>query len=87
MFDELLSAVGVKDISEIGEMLVQVVGRHVVLITNMQGVLLLSENEIQVKASKHQKAIIKGDFLEVSAMNKNDITISGRIFSVEFEGI
>ena len=87
MIDEFLGAIGANDIADIGEMVCQSVGNHLIVITNMQGLLLLTDTEIQVKADKRQKAIVRGEFLEVSTLNKNDITISGRILSVSFEGI
>ena len=87
MLDEFLGAIGAKDIVDIGDMVCQAVGNHLIVITNMQGILSLGDTEIQVKSSKHQKATIKGEFLEVSALNKNDITISGRISSLSFEGM
>ena len=87
MIDDLLEAVGAKDIADIGEMVLELVGNKVVVISNMLGVLMLDSNEIHVKASKHQKAVIKGEMLEVREMNKNEMTIAGRIHSVHMEAL
>ena len=85
MIDELLDAVGVSDVSRVGEMVLLVMGGKSIAIENMLGLLTLDESMIVVKASKHQKVIIEGEMLEVLSLTKNDISIRGRILSVRYE--
>ena len=85
MIDELLDAVGVSDVSRVGEMVLLVMGGKSIAIENMLGLLTLDESMIVVKASKHQKVIIEGEMLEVVSRTKNDISIRGRILSVRYE--
>ena len=85
MIDELLDAVGVSDVSRVGEMVLLVMGGKSIAIENMLGLLTLDESMIVVKASKHQKVIIEGEMLEVLSLTKNDISIRGRLLSVRYE--
>ena len=87
MIDEFLEAVGVKDISEIGKVVAHLVGSELIEISNMLGLVSLSDDEIVVRADKHRNLKICGDFLNVLSMNKNDIVVKGRIKKVEFEGL
>lgn len=84
MLDEILKTVGAKDIADIGQMFVQMVGTHVVVITNMNGLLELSSTQVVVRANKHQKFVISGENLECSELNKTEVTVKGRINSLEF---
>ncbi len=86
MFDELLSAIGAKDIAEIGETMVAIVGSRLVAVSNMQGLLFLSDEEIRFKGEKGKVIAVLGEFLVVKEFNKNDLVISGRISCVKFGG-
>jgi len=85
MLDEILKAVGVKDIAEINEPMVSAVGNHVVVVTNACGLISLADNMVEVKGNKSYKIVISGDLLECGMFNKNEIQVSGRINSVSWE--
>lgn len=87
MIDELLSAIGAKDIAEIGETMVSIVGTRLVAVSNMQGLLSLSDEEIRFKGEKGKVISVFGEFLVVKEFNKNDIVVSGRISGVKFGGV
>ena len=85
MVDDILKAVGVKDIASIGEPIVQVVGMNTLNILNMQGVVLLENCEILLKGNKNFNIRIIGENLVCKMMNKNEATIVGRIENVSWE--
>lgn len=59
-----------------------VYGKNRVLIENHKGILHYSENIIEVNA-RGMTVKILGDELSISAMDKNDMLITGRILSLE----
>lgn len=65
-----------------GSAKLSVYGKSKVLVENHKGILLYSENEIQLSA-KGMSVRILGDELSIAAMDKNDMLITGRILSVE----
>ena len=85
MLDEILQAVGVKDLASINEPMVSVVGNHVLVITHSAGLISLSETKIEVKGNKSYKIVVSGDNLECGMFNKNEIQVSGRINTVSWE--
>lgn len=85
MLDDLLLAVGVKDITEISQPLVQMVSDNILYVCNMKGVRKLSDDEVVVCLSKKQNLKIMGSQLKCKMLNKNEITIQGKICSVVFE--
>ena len=83
MIDDILKAVS--DIAKINVPLVQVVDNKTVCVLNMQGVIMLEKHEILLRATKNYNIQILGQDLVCKMMNKNEITISGRINSVFWE--
>ena len=73
---DVLSDVGV------GSAKLSVYGKNRVLIENHKGILHYSENIIEVNA-RGMTVKILGDELSISAMDKNDMLITGRILSLE----
>ncbi len=69
------------DIS-VGSAKLSVYGKSKVLIENHKGILHYGENEIELNA-KGMTIRILGDELSISAMDKNDMLITGRILSLE----
>lgn len=69
------------DIS-VGSAKLSVYGKSKVLIENHKGILHYGENEIELNA-KGMTVRILGDELSISAMDKNDMVITGRILSLE----
>jgi len=84
MLSEFFDAVGISEISKIQGVRVQMVSNSIVLVSNMLGILTLEQDKIELKADKNQLLIIEGDYLEVITLNKNDISVRGRIRSVNF---
>ena len=85
MIDEVLSAVGVKDLADIQEATVTVIGGKTVVVTNMLGILELSDTKIVFKAAKNKNIAILGEYMEVLLLNKHEITIRGRINLVDYK--
>lgn len=73
---DVLSEVGV------GSAKLSVYGRSKVLIENHKGIAHYGENEIELNA-KGMTVRILGDGLSISAMDKDDMLITGRILSLE----
>lgn len=69
------------DIS-VGAAKLSIYGKKRVLIENHKGILHYSENEIILNA-KGMTVKILGDGITISAMDKKDMLITGRILSVE----
>lgn len=69
------------DIS-VGSAKLCVYGKSKVLIENHKGILHYGENEIELNA-RGMTIRILGDELSISAMDKNDMLITGRILSLE----
>lgn len=69
------------DIS-VGSAKLSVYGKSKVLIENHKGILHYGENEIELNA-RGMTIRILGDELSISAMDKNDMLITGRILSLE----
>ena len=69
------------DIS-IGAAKLSIYGKNRVLIENHRGILHYSENEI-ILSAKGMTVRILGDGIAISAMDKKDMLISGKILSVE----
>lgn len=65
-----------------GSAKLSVYGKSKVLIENHRGILHYGENEIELSA-KGMTIRILGDELSISAMDKNDMLITGRIISLE----
>ena len=59
-------------------------GRHGVLIENHCGIITYEDTVIAVDCGG-MKAVIRGDDLSLGAMDKQDMLITGRILSIEFE--
>ena len=85
MIDELLKAVGATDIMKISEPIVQAVGCNCILVSNMQGLLTLESDQILLRATKNYNIRIIGSGLICKMMNKNEITVSGKLDSVTWE--
>ena len=85
MLDEILKVVGVKDISDINEPIIQLVGNHAISITNACGLLVLEETRVEIRAGKSYKIIITGESLETNMISKHEISLQGRIISVAFD--
>jgi len=85
MIDEVLEAIGVKDLANIQEAIITIVGGKTVVVTNMLGVLELSDTKIVLKASKNKNVAIFGEYMEVMLLNKHEITIRGRIFTIDYK--
>ena len=71
------------DIS-VGAAKLSIFGKNRVLIENHKGILHYSENEILLNA-KGMTVRILGDGIAISAMDKKDMLITGRILSVELD--
>lgn len=69
------------DIS-MGTAKLSIYGKSRVLIENHKGIVHYSENEIELSA-KGMTVKILGDGLGISAMDKNDMLVTGKILSVE----
>ena len=69
------------DIS-VGSAKLSVYGNSKVLIENHKGILHYGENQIELNA-RGMTIRILGDELSISAMDKNDMLITGRILSLE----
>lgn len=69
------------DIS-IGTAKLSIYGKSRVLVENHKGILHYSENEIELSA-RGMSIKMLGDGLSISAMDKDDMLITGRILSVE----
>lgn len=69
------------DIS-VGSAKLSVYGKSKVLIENHKGILHYGENQIELNA-RGMTIRILGDELSISAMDKNDMLITGRILSLE----
>lgn len=65
-----------------GSAKLSVYGKSKVLIENHRGILHYGENEIELSA-KGMTVRILGDELSISAMDKNDMLVTGRIISLE----
>ena len=65
-----------------GTVKLSVYGKNRVLIENHKGILHYSENIIEVNA-RGMTVKILGDELSISAMDKNDMLITGRILSLK----
>jgi len=85
MIDELLKSVGVDEIVKISEPIVQTVGNRCLLISNMQGILELEQDRLLVKATKNYNILILGSGLICKMMNKNEVSVAGKIMSVSWE--
>ena len=85
MLDELFKAVGVKDLTNISEPIINMVGNHLVIVTNSMGIMDLSDSLVCVKADKTKKIIIEGEFLECMMLNKSEVQVKGRILDVRWE--
>ena len=85
MFDDILKAVGVNDLAKISEPVVQVVGTKTICVLNMLGVVLLSSDEILLRATKNYNIRICGQNLVCKMMNKNETIVSGRISNISWE--
>lgn len=66
----------------VGSARLSVYGKTKVLIENHKGILHYGENEIELNA-KGMTIRVLGDELSISAMDKNDMLITGRILSLE----
>ena len=59
-------------------------GRRRVLIENHCGIITYDDTVIAVDCGG-MKAVIRGDDISLGAMDKQDMLITGRILSIEFE--
>lgn len=59
-------------------------GRRKVLVENHKGIINYEENLIAVDCGS-MKINIRGDGLSLSAMDRDDMLIKGRILSIDFE--
>lgn len=59
-------------------------GRRRVLIENHSGIITYEDTVIAVDCGG-MKTVIRGDGLSLGAMDKQDMLITGRILSIEFE--
>ena len=66
----------------LGAAKIVIYGKRSVLVENHKGILNYSENEIVLNA-KGMTVRILGEGIAISAMDKNDMLISGGILSVE----
>ena len=67
-----------------GTVKLSVYGRRKVLVENHKGIIRYEETLITVNGGS-MRINIRGDGLHLGAMDKEDMLIKGRIFSVDFE--
>ena len=84
MIDEILDMAGVKDLSRFNDVMITVLGTKRIVVTNIGGVMELSDSEIVLNVNNSQKLLIVGEYLAVKEMNKNEIVVDGRILKIEF---
>ena len=65
---------------------VEMTGNREVFVENHKGILEMSENEVVLCFGKGEKLHVTGTDITVSAMNSEEIRLSGRIESVGFGG-
>lgn len=68
----------------LGDTKLSLCGRTRLLIENHRGIISYGENVTEI-ACGSAKLIVRGDGLRLSAMDKHDMLISGRILALEFE--
>ena len=61
-----------------------VTGRRQALIENHRGIINYDENTVTVSCEGYRLSI-RGDDMRLEGMNDNDMLLTGRILSVEFE--
>lgn len=61
-----------------------VTGRRQVFIENHKGIINYDENTVTISCEGY-RLNIRGDDLRLDGMNRNDMLLTGRILSVEFE--
>lgn len=54
---------------------------------NNLGIVSFDENQIVIKYNKHQKAIICGENMVITLLDKNNVTAEGRIVELRIENI
>lgn len=87
MLDELLSTIGGKDVLSFGEPIVQLVSNHCCIILNCNGLLELEDSFVVVKGTKNYNIRVNGENLICKTLNKNELTIVGRILNVCLESL
>lgn len=87
MLDDLLSLLAGKDVLSFGEPIVQLVSNHHVIILNCLGLIELEREYVKVKGTKNYNIRVCGENLICKTMNKNEITISGRINNISLESL
>ena len=68
-----------------GEIHIELAGRGEVLCENHKGILLLSEEEVEISLGRETFSVV-GEGLTVLAMNANEVRIRGRINGISFNG-
>lgn len=69
-----------------GEALISMEGRHSLVIENYRSILLYTENEVKIQA-RTCRISIRGKGLSIVYYDKEEMKITGRITSVELDGI
>ena len=67
-----------------GALKLTVTGRSRMLLENHKGIINYEENMISVDCGG-MSLTVRGDSLSLGAMNKDDMLITGRFISIEFE--
>lgn len=70
----------------LGEALISMEGRHSLVIENYRNILLYTENEVRIQA-KNCRICIRGKRLSIVYYDKEEMKITGRIDSVELDGV
>ena len=70
----------------LGEALISIEGRHSLVIENYRNILMYTENEVKIQA-KTCRILVRGKGLSIVYYDKDEMKISGRITSVELDGI
>ncbi|MEG0369915.1 MAG: YabP/YqfC family sporulation protein [Hungatella sp.] len=70
----------------LGEVLLSIVGRQVVLIENYKSIILYADHCVKLQ-TKNGKLTINGEHLIIEYYTKDEMKITGRIRSVELDGV
>ncbi len=63
---------------------VEITGGQKLTVENHKGLLACGENEIRV-AGRHINLTIRGDSLVLETMSSRELSVTGRIFGLDFE--
>lgn len=85
MFDNLISELGDNQISP--NAMIGIIDNKKAVCMNILGIIAFDENEIVVKYNKNQKAIISGEKMVITLLDKNNVTCTGRIQSFRIENL